>query len=50
MLAATGGESDVEFFEDEWRSPVLVDDLAAALVELADRPSADCCTWPARRR
>jgi dTDP-4-dehydrorhamnose reductase len=38
VVAATGGESDVEFFEDEWRSPVLVDDLAAALVELAHRP------------
>ena len=38
VLAATGGESNVEFFEDEWRSPVLVDDLAAALVELAHRP------------
>ena len=38
VVAATRGESNVEFFEDEWRSPVLVDDLAAALVELAHRP------------
>jgi dTDP-4-dehydrorhamnose reductase len=38
VLAAVAGESDMEFFEDEWRSPVLVDDLAAALVELARRP------------
>jgi dTDP-4-dehydrorhamnose reductase len=37
VLAAVAGESDMEFFEDEWRSPVLVDDLAAALVELAHR-------------
>jgi dTDP-4-dehydrorhamnose reductase len=38
VVAAARGESDIEFFEDEWRSPVLVDDLAAALVELAHRP------------
>ncbi len=37
VAAAADGESDTEFFEDEWRSPVLVDDLAAALVELAHR-------------
>ena len=36
-LAAARGESDIAFFEDERRSPVLVDDLAAALVELAGR-------------
>jgi dTDP-4-dehydrorhamnose reductase len=40
VLEAAGGDSDVEFFEDEWRSPVLVDDLAAALVELAHRPES----------
>jgi dTDP-4-dehydrorhamnose reductase len=34
---AADAESGIEFFEDEWRSPVLVDDLAAALVELAHR-------------
>jgi dTDP-4-dehydrorhamnose reductase len=38
VLEAVGGESDLAFFEDERRSPVLVDDLAAALVELAHRP------------
>jgi dTDP-4-dehydrorhamnose reductase len=38
VLAAVDGDSDIAFFEDEWRSPVLVDDLAAALVELAHRP------------
>jgi dTDP-4-dehydrorhamnose reductase len=37
VLAAARGESDTAFFEDELRSPVLVDDLAAALVELAGR-------------
>jgi dTDP-4-dehydrorhamnose reductase len=37
VLAAMDGDSDIAFFEDEWRSPVLVDDLAAALVELAHR-------------
>jgi dTDP-4-dehydrorhamnose reductase len=40
VLEAAGPDSDVEFFEDEWRSPVLVDDLAAALVELAHRPES----------
>ena len=37
VLAAARGESDIAFFEDERRSPLLVDDLAAALVELAGR-------------
>ena len=37
VLAAARGESEIVFFEDEWRSPVLVDDLAAALVELSGR-------------
>ena len=37
VLAAARGESEMAFFEDEWRSPVLVDDLAAALVELSGR-------------
>jgi dTDP-4-dehydrorhamnose reductase len=40
VLEAAGPDSDVEFFEDECRSPVLVDDLAAALVELAHRPES----------
>jgi dTDP-4-dehydrorhamnose reductase len=31
------GRSEMSFFTDEVRSPVLADDLAAALVELADR-------------
>lgn len=34
-LAAARGEQDVSFFTDEVRSPVQVDDLAAALLELA---------------
>ena len=34
-LAAARGEQDVAFFHDEVRSPIQVDDLAAALVELA---------------
>ena len=38
VVAAANGDSDMSFFDDEWRSPVLVDDLAAALVELAHRP------------
>jgi dTDP-4-dehydrorhamnose reductase len=38
VLQAVDGESEIAFFEDEWRSPMLVDDLAAALVELAHRP------------
>jgi len=31
---AARGERDMVFFEDEWRSPVLVSDLAEALLEL----------------
>jgi dTDP-4-dehydrorhamnose reductase len=34
-LAAARGETDMVFFTDEVRSPVQVDDLAAALLELA---------------
>jgi dTDP-4-dehydrorhamnose reductase len=33
-LEAARGERDVRFFEDEWRNPVQVGDLAAALLEL----------------
>lgn len=40
VLAAARGESEMAFFDDELRSPVLVDDLAAALVELAGRAEA----------
>ena len=40
VLAAARGESKIVFFEDELRSPVLVDDLAAALVELSGRSEA----------
>lgn len=36
-LAAARGEEDVAFFTDEVRSPIQVDDLAAALLELAAR-------------
>jgi dTDP-4-dehydrorhamnose reductase len=35
VLDAARGERDMAFFEDEWRSPILVSDLAAALLELA---------------
>jgi dTDP-4-dehydrorhamnose reductase len=38
-LAAARGEQEVSFFTDEIRSPIQVDDLAAALVELAAQPS-----------
>lgn len=34
VLEAARGEREMAFFEDEWRSPVLVSDLAAALLEL----------------
>jgi dTDP-4-dehydrorhamnose reductase len=37
-LAAARGDRDVGFFDDELRCPVLVGDLAAALIELVDRP------------
>jgi dTDP-4-dehydrorhamnose reductase len=36
VLEAARGEREVAFFEDEWRSPVLVSDLAAALLELLE--------------
>jgi dTDP-4-dehydrorhamnose reductase len=36
VLEAARGEREIAFFEDEWRSPVLVSDLAAALLELVD--------------
>lgn len=35
---AIEGRANVEFFTDEIRSPVLVDDLAASVTELAARP------------
>lgn len=34
VLEAARGERAMTFFEDEWRSPILVSDLAAALLEL----------------
>ena len=34
VLEAARGERDMTFFEDEWRSPIIVTDLAAALLEL----------------
>jgi len=40
VLEAARGERDISFFEDEWRSPVLVSDLAAALLELVDAPAS----------
>ena len=39
-LEAARGERDIAFFEDEWRSPVLVFDLAAGLLELIDMPAS----------
>ncbi len=39
VLEAARGEREIAFFEDEWRSPVLVSDLAAALLELVDTPT-----------
>ena len=36
VLEAARGEREVTFFEDEWRSPVLVSDLATALLELVE--------------
>jgi dTDP-4-dehydrorhamnose reductase len=39
VLEAARGEREIAFFEDEWRSPVLVGDLAAALLELLDTPA-----------
>jgi dTDP-4-dehydrorhamnose reductase len=36
VLEAARGERDIAFFEDEWRSPVLVSELAAALLELVE--------------
>lgn len=36
VLEAARGEREMTFFEDEWRSPILVADLAAALLELAE--------------
>jgi dTDP-4-dehydrorhamnose reductase len=37
VLAAARGESELTFFDDELRSPVLVGDLAVALLELVAR-------------
>lgn len=37
-LAAADGSADGAFYEDEWRSPVAVADLAAAVLELATLP------------
>jgi dTDP-4-dehydrorhamnose reductase len=36
-LEAARGEGELAFFDDEMRCPAAVDDLAAALLELADR-------------
>lgn len=36
VLEAARGEREIAFFEDEWRSPVLVGDLAAAVLELVE--------------
>jgi dTDP-4-dehydrorhamnose reductase len=40
VLEAARGEREIAFFEDEWRSPVLVAELAAALLELVDTPAS----------
>lgn len=37
-LAAAHGDADLAFFDDEVRCPILVEDLASALVELAAAP------------
>jgi dTDP-4-dehydrorhamnose reductase len=37
-LKAADGDQQLGFFDDELRCPVLVSDLAAALLELVDRP------------
>lgn len=34
VLEAARGEREIAFFEDEWRSPVIVSELATALLEL----------------
>ena len=47
VLEAARGEREMTFFEDEWRSPILVSDLAAALLELA---GTDVSGDPARGR
>jgi dTDP-4-dehydrorhamnose reductase len=36
ILEAARGEREIAFFDDEWRSPILVSDLAAALLELVE--------------
>ena len=36
VLDAARGEGEIVFFEDEWRSPVLVSELAAGLLELVE--------------
>jgi dTDP-4-dehydrorhamnose reductase len=40
VAEALAGEREVAFFEDEYRSPVAVGDLAAALLELCDSDAA----------
>lgn len=40
VLEAARGERDMAFFEDEWRSPVLVSDLAPAVLELAGKAAS----------
>jgi dTDP-4-dehydrorhamnose reductase len=36
VIEAARGEREMTFFEDEWRSPILVSDLAAAILELTE--------------
>ena len=40
VLEAARGEREIDFFEDEWRSPVVVSDLAVALLELLETDAA----------
>jgi dTDP-4-dehydrorhamnose reductase len=40
VLEAARGDRDMTFFEDEWRSPILVSDLAAALLQLTGLEAA----------
>lgn len=39
-LDAAAGRTEISFFDDELRSPIVVADLAAALLELAERDDA----------
>jgi dTDP-4-dehydrorhamnose reductase len=44
VLEALDGRRDVAFFSDEMRCPIVADDLAEALLDLARQPVSGCCT------